>query len=282
MDRGARPVFPVQASEGIRSCRLKPLGGKKMGIKLRCPNGHRLHVKSFLAGKRGICPHCGEKFKIHSGKQHSPQGHDTVSPANEPPTAGEISSPPAHVAGTVSTDDPGAASSRSSSAPTDDLPGPSVSSESSSFESSNSADSAGRVDPIAAAPNAAWYVRPATGGQFGPAASDVMQTWLAEGRVGADSLVWCEGWDRWKQAGQVFPTLVPPNNLAWEVPELAAGIEVGMPDQLSDPRHVALSPGRSQRPSRRQSNLNLSLFIAITLVMAIVGLLPVLIYVAWR
>jgi hypothetical protein len=35
-----------------------------MGIRLQCPNGHKVHVKSFLAGKRGICPQCGAKFDI--------------------------------------------------------------------------------------------------------------------------------------------------------------------------------------------------------------------------
>jgi hypothetical protein len=35
-----------------------------MGIRFTCPNGHKLHVKAFLAGKRGVCPHCGEKFVI--------------------------------------------------------------------------------------------------------------------------------------------------------------------------------------------------------------------------
>ena len=35
-----------------------------MGIRFFCPNGHRLHVKSFLAGKRGYCPKCGTKLLI--------------------------------------------------------------------------------------------------------------------------------------------------------------------------------------------------------------------------
>ena len=35
-----------------------------MGIKFRCPNGHKLNVKSFLAGKRGVCPDCGQTFRI--------------------------------------------------------------------------------------------------------------------------------------------------------------------------------------------------------------------------
>jgi hypothetical protein len=35
-----------------------------MGIKFRCPNGHKMHVKSFLAGKKGICPKCGVRIEI--------------------------------------------------------------------------------------------------------------------------------------------------------------------------------------------------------------------------
>jgi hypothetical protein len=62
-------------------------------------------------------------------------------------------------------------------------------------------------DPIAAAPHAVWYVRPASGGQFGPAAGDIMRQWINEGRVAADSLVWQEGWPDWQTAGAVFPQL---------------------------------------------------------------------------
>ena len=52
-----------------------------------------------------------------------------------------------------------------------------------------------------------WYVRPPSGGQFGPAAGDLMRTWLSEGRVSADSLVWREGWRDWQEAATVFPKL---------------------------------------------------------------------------
>jgi hypothetical protein len=37
-----------------------------MGIRFSCPNGHKLNVKAFLAGKRGVCPQCGAKFLIPS------------------------------------------------------------------------------------------------------------------------------------------------------------------------------------------------------------------------
>src|SRR5438045_9737443 len=35
-----------------------------MGIRFYCPQGHKLNVKSFLAGKKGICPHCNAKVDI--------------------------------------------------------------------------------------------------------------------------------------------------------------------------------------------------------------------------
>ena len=40
-----------------------------MGIRLQCPQGHKVHVKSFLAGQRGICPQCGMKFDIPADPQ---------------------------------------------------------------------------------------------------------------------------------------------------------------------------------------------------------------------
>ena len=35
-----------------------------MGIRFYCPNGHKLNVKEFQAGRRGICPFCdaGRRF----------------------------------------------------------------------------------------------------------------------------------------------------------------------------------------------------------------------------
>ena len=35
-----------------------------MGIRCYCPNGHKLNLKSHLAGQRGICPECGVRFII--------------------------------------------------------------------------------------------------------------------------------------------------------------------------------------------------------------------------
>ena len=63
------------------------------------------------------------------------------------------------------------------------------------------------LDAIDEAPQAIWYVRPPSGGQYGPARGDVMRKWMGEGRVSPDSLVWREGWDDWRTAADTFPSL---------------------------------------------------------------------------
>ena len=35
-----------------------------MGIVAFCPQGHRVKVKDELAGRKGICPECGTRFRI--------------------------------------------------------------------------------------------------------------------------------------------------------------------------------------------------------------------------
>ena len=42
-----------------------------MGIRFFCPNGHKLNVKEFQAGRTGICPFCGEKMQIPLRKHAS-------------------------------------------------------------------------------------------------------------------------------------------------------------------------------------------------------------------
>jgi len=42
-----------------------------MGIRFLCPNGHKLNVKTFLAGKRAICPDCGARVLVPNEPQQS-------------------------------------------------------------------------------------------------------------------------------------------------------------------------------------------------------------------
>jgi hypothetical protein len=45
-----------------------------MGIRFSCPSGHKLNVKSFLAGKRAICPECGAKVMVPETSEVSAGG----------------------------------------------------------------------------------------------------------------------------------------------------------------------------------------------------------------
>ncbi|MBN2217037.1 MAG: hypothetical protein JW719_06645 [Pirellulales bacterium] len=48
-----------------------------MGIRVYCPNGHKLNVKETQAGRRGICPQCGAKFTIPAtGEETGPDDAD--------------------------------------------------------------------------------------------------------------------------------------------------------------------------------------------------------------
>jgi hypothetical protein len=158
-----------------------------MGIKFHCPNGHKLNVKAFLAGKKGVCPKCGTRFRIpaesepglvDSDLEEGDAGASGIKPGNGTPVAAQAQPVMAAAAA-------GSQASLPPSAPASAVPG----------------------DPIAEGPQLVWYVRPPSGGQFGPAKGEIMRTWLTEGRVTGDSLVWREGWTDWQTAGTVFPTL---------------------------------------------------------------------------
>jgi len=153
-----------------------------MGIRFACHVcDKRLNIKRELAGRRGVCPACSAKFRIPT--------EDT-----------EKSSPVESSRGTVAGGDAaggavvgGDASDTLTSVPTS-TPAPML------------------TDPEAIRlsddePDATWYVRPPNGGQYGPASSDVLKQWVAEGRVAATALLWRDGWPQWRDAVKVLPEL---------------------------------------------------------------------------
>ena len=54
-----------------------------MGIRVYCPNGHKLNVKDSQAGRRGICPHCGAKFTIPAAADTAEPDEQTGTEQNE-------------------------------------------------------------------------------------------------------------------------------------------------------------------------------------------------------
>jgi hypothetical protein len=107
-------------------------------------------------------------------------------------------------------------------------------------------------------------VRPSGGGQYGPATGDVMRTWIDEGRIGADGLVWREGWRDWKQAAGVFPQL-GAQGLASELGAIGGGTSAGP------------AAGAYRRPARTRST-NLKAVILAVLIFAVVVLLGVFLW----
>lgn len=277
-----------------------------MGIRFRCPNGHKLHVKDFLAGKRGICPKCGAKFQIPQESEPDlvkgskraedevadvpgpvapasptptelPQIEERPSPAPADAKDAKTKSQPQPEAPVIDPDtavarknkrrkakkpvdsDVQVAEPNSTASVTAEDPSPSA--------SEVSVSPASATDPIAEAPHAVWYVRPPSGGQFGPASGDIMRSWISEGRVTIDSLVWREGWPEWKPAGDTFPGIISPTPASAPSPEI--------PHIVTEPANAA----SSMEVYRRRKSTKTTMSVVVLLILACVILFGALIYV---
>lgn len=242
-----------------------------MGIKFRCPNGHKLNVKAFLGGKRGICPKCGARFEIplESGgqvaaveiqdkRQETGDLLSGTSVREEVPVSGRGRTVPPNVT-PAARDLPPNTPERPQSAP------PAGADTPSTAEAASPAPPAPLpADPLADAPHASWYVRPTSGGQFGPATSHVMRQWIDEGRVAADSLVWRDGWAEWRTAKDVFPDLT-----SWG--DVFSHLEA----KPANPAPSVSTERTAPRRSKNRSMAKLSLF----LIAVVVFLAAVLIFV---
>ena len=208
-----------------------------MGIRLVCPQGHKLHVKAFLAGKRAICPHCGEKVLVPLGNDaqvsagdslhsESPRGkspHGESQPTESPfslettidladmpatlPSGVTAASPVKTVPGQAAPAIVPATAAIPATQPSPQTPTSTATHAAIGIPPMAPTTPAATGDPIADNPGAVWYVRPKTGGQFGPAPGNMMRQWIAESRVAGDSLVWREGWAQWTTASEVFVEL---------------------------------------------------------------------------
>jgi hypothetical protein len=176
-----------------------------MGIRFYCPNGHKLNVKEFQRGLKGICPHCGAAVRIPlKSTRRSSRAEKSLLRGALPESLPSELDPPAVP--------PEPESMMPSSDMAEEPPGPfSVfATQTTAMSPLHSPAAAAQPrDLLAEAGSAAWFVRPPSGGQFGPATADVLRSWLAEGRLTADTLVWHEGWQDWREATELFPQLSP-------------------------------------------------------------------------
>ena len=207
-----------------------------MGIHFRCHHCEtELHVKDFQAGKRGRCPQCQGKFRIPP----------TDAPHSLDPDASLESEPIALGGASSETIQPALAA--------DAGPSQSPSQSRDQIEPVPQAAEPLVVQPppqptlpqaLQSALESPWYVRPPSGGQFGPAPSPVMWQWLGENRVGRDALVWCEGWPEWLIAEKVFDdyfSSVEHDAVSLGSPDIPAAGAVAAPSSLS--AQASQSPG---------------------------------------
>jgi hypothetical protein len=184
-----------------------------MGIRFYCPNGHKLNVKEFQAGQRGVCPYCGTKFLIPSQSTRKSSKEEraarrALTAASSPTISPDAQNPAFAVSSDLSAGE--ALPVRQIPSPLSPLEDPSSAVGFTTFSLNNPLLALTQLQPddaIAEAGDVVWYVRPPSSGQYGPATAMLMRQWLGEGRIGPDSLVWREGWRDWRQASEVFPQL---------------------------------------------------------------------------
>jgi len=193
-----------------------------MGVRFQCPHGHKLHVKAELAGKRAICPECGAKFIVPAfsgGRVEWDTGGGPTGNGDAPASGAASEGPPPSKGGARG----GIESAPPSPAATPPQAASSEPVESVLIQTQPPPIAAASEPPAAQAPTSepiAWYVRPAAGGQFGPATTEVFQQWIEDGRVAVDSWVWRTGWADWKAGGEALaqiadrPSLEPGASIA--------------------------------------------------------------------
>lgn len=207
-----------------------------MGIRFACHEcGKRLNIKAELAGRRGVCPVCSAKIRIPLDDA------ETSTPPDPRPGNPQFGNP-----------QPGGRAARveSETVSSAGFAGLSAVEERTSVNVAedaiaSSAKSAGMVSGSDRSllsehePEAIWYVRPPSGGQYGPASTDLLRQWIEEGRVAASSLLWRDGWPQWRNAGEMLPELSGrlPDDLVTEAFD-------------PSPSKIAVQPGFAVEDSR--------------------------------
>ena len=279
-----------------------------MGIRFYCPKGHKLNVKSELAGKIGICPKCGERMLIplistrKSGEsRHVPQEeNNSEPPVAAPPASPETSAfPSANEAfgGPEFANDPVALPGSGvnewesdQATQTSAIPLVNTSEEPNSYAgqpawgtAEQPADNAPATPPTASVPGSGsllndpevlWYVRTPDNQSYGPATSPVIQSWIQEKRIGPHMLVWREGWSSWLEAGNVFPEL--------EAVFTSPGLDPFpvSPVNRNDDLPVVVSPSASdEKRTTRRKKAKRDLLIVACLIVVIIALIAGLIVV---
>lgn len=269
-----------------------------MGIRFQCPNGHKINVKAFLAGKRARCPDCGAKVVVPFESQVTPtlaampasapaateaatssaaangqNGAANGAPATKRPAASPVTAAATAPVVTVATAAPVSAHApRTAVSPTFNANLAAAAAVVSAPISPAAVAMPAAVisDPIAEAPQAVWYVRPRTGGQYGPAPGEIFRQWIVQRRVTADSLVWRDGWTDWRLAGEVLPQLATRTPPAFAA---APGMAVPVAAANASPEAANAPAARYIRSRRSKSSTIAAICVLGVVAFALVGVL---------
>lgn len=271
-----------------------------MGIRFYCPNGHKLNVKSELAGKIGICPKCQARMTIptvsvreSTRKSENKSGESDAANVRENECEKEknVDASASVRSETV------AASSAATDAPLNqfllkgdraeaalgDVLRRAVDGSAQGGRDGERLDDAN--EPLRDA-RLVWYVRSRDNQQYGPATGDVMAAWINERRIGPQTLVWREDWPAWQEAGRVFPELervfagvdASTNGESEKAPSAFASLAEAA--QNSDAaRRFADDESRAMRRRKRATK---TFAVIAGLIALILGLLGALIFVLLR
>lgn len=241
-----------------------------MDIRVPCSHcGKVLTVNESTASRVGTCPYCHQKIVVGRFRASDTPQRSADTPTSSADRRG--SRPAERRSGSSSSGSGSNYLANSKAATKSDSSPPTVDPASQDTHRGISADSEpelkapslsrhGRLDPLTEDPDAIWYVRSPTGGQFGPASNEVMRTWIQEGRVGVQSFVWRAGWADWLAADRVFDTLLdsPANRVR----------ATGRSSRAAE--YLEMKRRRSNKPSRLK-------WIGLFAALGLIGLVTVLI-----
>jgi hypothetical protein len=176
-----------------------------MGIVSFCPQGHRIKVKDHLAGKKGVCPICGARFRIPLASVATPSS--APAPATLPEaTAVSLDATVAarlpRVLPLVRGAEPARGVPAASETPARGQP---VEEEE---EVELVVEEPRRHPAIVDRPDLAWCIAVPGGTASEPMPADALQAWLDSGLPTGKELVWRADWAEWRPIAGVFPEAV--------------------------------------------------------------------------
>jgi hypothetical protein len=271
-----------------------------MGIHFACHScGKRLNIKRELAGKRGVCPQCETRFRIPLRDSESSLAAEDSS--DDMPMKSDPNSTSAANVG-LATKATAAGSANAYVA---------TSAQNTAAQNTAAQNTAAQAKTsfgiLDVDDDATWYVRPPTGGQYGPAGTMMLRDWIDQGRVTASSLLWRDGWPQWRTASESLPEFAetlrqseaPPSTQPSTPPSTQRSTQPSTQPstqrstQRSTPARTSAKAAPIETVSttfagdaklgseRRQTQLRRTIFMA-TLVGLMVGLVAILVYLVSR